>query len=70
MLRGTITGETWTDAVGEVWSFTLHEFGNVGGADCENVGSEFNPLSEIIYGQPNPFADPSRGAIDDVTIID
>ena len=70
MIKGTITGETWTDADGEDWSFTLHQFGNIGGTDCENVGPEFNPLAEFIYGEPNTFADPSRGTINDVTIIE
>ena len=36
--------------------------------NCENVGKEFNPLTEYVYGQPNPYSDPSRGAIDSVTI--
>lgn len=36
--------------------------------NCENVGPEFNPLAEFVYGQPNPYADPSRGTLQDVTI--
>ena len=70
MIKGKIMGEVWNDADGEVWSFTVNKFGNVAGDMCANVGPEFNPLSELVYGVPNIYADPKRGAIDDVTIID
>ena len=45
------------------------KFGNISGVDCANTGPEFNPLAEFIYGQPNPYADPTRGTINDVTIV-
>ena len=68
MIRGTIEGTNLTNANGEVWSFDVMKFGNVGGVDCAATGPEFNPLAEFIYGQPNPYADPSRGTINDVTV--
>lgn len=69
-IKGKISGETWNDADGEVWSFKVHEYGDMGGGECAKVGSEFNPLTEYVYGQLNPYADLSRGTINDVTIID
>ena len=68
MLKGNISGPQFESGDGQVWSFTLHKFGNIKGEECENVGPEFNPLAEFVYGQPNIYADPSRGTIEDVTI--
>ena len=68
MLKGNISGPQFISGDGQVWSFTLHKFGNIKGEVCENVGPEFNPLAEFVYGQPNIYADPSRGTIEDVTI--
>jgi hypothetical protein len=54
---------------GTVYGFTLNTHGDIwkdeDGNDCGNVGKEFNPLSELVYNMPNPYQDPSRGAIDD-----
>lgn len=39
--------------------------------DCELGGDEFNPLFETDkYGNPNPYQDPSRGTIADITAED
>ena len=70
MVKGTISGSQFELDDGLVWSFTLHKFGNDQGAECANVGPEFNPLAEFVHGQPNIYADPSRGTIEDVTIIE
>lgn len=52
---------------GTVLGFTLREYGDIGadegGEACANGGDEFNPLAELVYGVPNPYADPSRGTI-------
>ena len=38
------------------------------GENCENVGTEFNPLREInYYGQVNPYQDPTRGRFEKLT---
>ena len=38
------------------------------GENCENVGTEFNPLREINrWGEQNPYQDPKRGRFDNVT---
>ena len=50
MVKGKISGMAWADADAEVWSFTVNKFGNVSGDMCENVGPEFNPLAEFVYG--------------------
>ena len=71
MIKGSITAADGSDLASfneEVWSFDVMKYGNIGGVDCANTGPEFNPLAEFIYGQPNPYADPSRGTINDVTI--
>ena len=71
MIKGNISGNQFEGSDGQVWSFTLHKFGNIKDIEfCDNVGPEFNPLAEFIYGQPNIYADPSRGTIEDVTIIE
>ena len=72
MLKGDISGSLFESGDDQVWSFTLHKFGNIkdGDTDCANVGPEFNPLAELVYGQPNVYADPSRGTIEDVTIME
>ena len=37
--------------------------------DCANVGGVFNPLAEKdSMGRPNPYQDPSRGTIPDITM--
>lgn len=69
MIKGTIAGADLSPYNGEVWSLDVMKFGNISGVDCAATGPEFNPLAEFIYGQPNPFADPSRGTINDVTIV-
>ena len=37
--------------------------------DCPLAGPVFNPLAEKIYGILNPYADPSRGTIEPVTVV-
>jgi hypothetical protein len=37
--------------------------------DCPLAGDEFNPLAENVYGVANPYADPSRGTIDRVSVL-
>ena len=65
---GSYTPMDFTGLADNVYDFTLHQFGEIGddadGNACGNVGDEFNPLMEKLYGVPNPYADPSRGAID------
>ena len=82
IMKGTVkTGEGAAD--GGVYSFTLHRYGNIdntGGAGagdnddevCPKAGPVFNPLAEFIWWDMvlNPFADPSRGTIADVTVVD
>lgn len=70
MLKGLIMGSVWEQAAmdGETWKFTVNKYGNISGDECANVGPEFNPLAEFVYGQPNKFADPSRGTILDVVM--
>ena len=61
-----------------VFSFELHKYGNIDNTDegdsfesvCPKVGPIFNPLAEFIWWDMvlNPFADPSRGTIQDVTV--
>ena len=63
-----------------VLTFELHKYGNIDNTDgddtfdgmCPRVGPIFNPLAEYIWWDKslNPFADPSRGTIHDVTILD
>ena len=67
-IMGNITPVTdFTTIDTKVYDFTLHQYGQIGndenGNACGNVGDEFNPLAEKLYGVPNPYADPSRGAI-------
>lgn len=68
-IMGSFTPMDFTDLDGNIYDFTVHEFGEIGndtdGNACGNVGEEFNPLMEKIYKVPNPYADPSRGAIND-----
>ena len=57
----------------------MHKYGNIdrtddvasAGGHCPKVGPIFNPLAEFIWWDLvlNPFADPSRGTIQDVTIV-
>ena len=61
-------------------NFELHKYGNIDGAEgvltfdelCPNVGPIFNPLAEYIWWDQvlNPFADPTRGTISDVTVVE
>ena len=63
-----------------VFSFELHKYGNIDNTDgdstfegmCPKVGPIFNPLAEYVWWDtiPNPFADPSRGTIHDVAVVD
>ena len=65
--------------MGGVYSFELHKFGNIDNTDgdmtfdgmCPQTGPIFNPLAEFVWWDSglNPFADPSRGTIADVTIV-
>ena len=53
-------------------AFKFNEYGralgSLGGPLCDNVGNEFNPLSELdSLGRVNPYQDPSRGNIDMIT---
>ena len=70
MVKGELSGAGLVTAAGnnETWDFTIQKYGNIGGMDCAKTGPEFNPLAEFIYGQPNPFADPTRGSLNSVTI--
>ena len=54
----------------DVLGFTLRRYGILeqsqvaSFATCPNSGPVFNPLEELIYGKtPNPYADPTRGAL-------
>ena len=51
------------------FSFRINENGVIGnGQTCDQVGDEFNPLTEVNkYGQVNPYQDPARGRIADIT---
>ena len=68
-VMGSVTPMDFSGLDGNIYEFTVHEFGEIGddadGNACANVGEEFNPLMEKIYKVPNPYADPSRGAIND-----
>ena len=47
-----------------------HKFG-VLGESCEYIGPDYNPLFEVdSWGRPNPYQDPSRGRIPDITASD
>ena len=57
------------------YELKLREYGKIqrtgGGGVCEAGGLEFNPLTEVDkYGQVNPYQDPARGRIDDITADD
>ena len=56
---GTLTPMTASGTTGDVLSFTVQQYGDIGADDmgnaCANGGDEFNPLAEIIYGVPNPY---------------
>ena len=71
---GSFTPADFTGLADTIYSFTVNEFGEIGndadGNICGNVGEEFNPLMEKLYNVPNPYADPSRGAIDNQTIVE
>lgn len=74
-IMGTLTPMSLTGNTGNVLSFDLREYGDIGDdvstmTACGNVGNTFNPLAEIIYGVQNPYQDPSRGTIDDQTLTD
>jgi hypothetical protein len=54
-------------APGQNYEFRVRRFGYTG-ADCLNSGPEFNPLQEVNrYNVPNPYQDPTRGRIVEVT---
>ena len=67
-ILGEITPLDLSALVDTEYKFTLCMFGDIGSDEdgnlCANVGKEFNPLQELIYGVPNPYADPSRGRIE------
>lgn len=71
-IMGTVTPLDLAGEVGTIYDFTLNEFGDIGEDSddnaCGNVGKEFNPLQELIYNVPNPYADPSRGTIENQTV--
>lgn len=48
------------------YSLKINTLGRLGD-DCADVGSEFNPLKEVKKGIANPYQDPARGRIDDIT---
>ena len=53
---------------GQVWTVRIYEYGRLGGDECTDIGAEFNPLTERNKrGEVNPFQDPSRGRINDIT---
>ena len=63
---------TATDAgvvAARTFSMRINENGVIGdGQTCDQVGDEFNPLSEVNkYGQVNPYQDPTRGRFADIT---
>ena len=64
-VKGTVTTMA---PDGTVLKLRVRKYGNTTGSECENTGPEFNPLAEFVYGKPNPYADPKRGRLDDVTI--
>eukprot|EP00353_Schmidingerella_taraikaensis_P014974 CAMPEP_0185621956 /NCGR_PEP_ID=MMETSP0436-20130131/58949_1 /TAXON_ID=626734 ORGANISM="Favella taraikaensis, Strain Fe Narragansett Bay" /NCGR_SAMPLE_ID=MMETSP0436 /ASSEMBLY_ACC=CAM_ASM_000390 /LENGTH=273 /DNA_ID=CAMNT_0028263621 /DNA_START=14 /DNA_END=835 /DNA_ORIENTATION=- len=53
-------------------AFLIHEFGSIkvsGNTDCADLGNEFNPLLEKDkMNRFNPYQDPTRGRIADVTL--
>jgi len=53
-------------------AFLIHEFGSIkvsGNTDCADLGKEFNPLLEKDkMNRFNPYQDPTRGRIADVTL--
>ena len=57
------------------YELKLFEYGKLqrtgGGGMCEAGGLEFNPLTEVDKnGRVNPYQDPARGRIDDITADD
>ena len=79
IIKGTArSGASTVD--GGVYSFELHKFGNIDNTDgdatfegmCPKTGPIFNPLAEFVWWDQvlNPFADPSRGTIADVTVVE
>ena len=74
-IMGSLTPMTAAGNTGNILRFTVQQYGDISADDtgmtiCANGGDEFNPLAEIIYGVPNPYADPSRGTIEDQTLTD
>lgn len=72
MVRINMTSSAGVGSSGASYAFRVHEFASIRGGgvnDCVNIGEEFNPLLEKDkMGRLNPYADPTRGRINDITL--